>query len=164
MSSSVGDGSPVGFSDAELPGAGAEAVPVLEGLLDAGAEADAPGTAGPDAEAAPEGVTEGAAGSEADADALGVAPGLADAEASLGAGCTSTSSDCFWSWPEIGSQGAVEFPPSTAITSVTAYTAQIVASTQPTRRYVLLRRPLSSTNTGPSDGSGGPGSTGSSES
>ncbi len=58
----------------------------------------------------------------------------------------------------------MELPPSRATTSVTAYPTQIAARTQPSRRSVLLRRPLSSTKTGPSEPSGALGSGSSSES
>ncbi|MFC8224738.1 hypothetical protein [Streptomyces sp. NPDC057287] len=156
------DGSPDGVVVAERPGAaGAEDAFSRGGLTDAEAEALAPRADGTDSDAPRDGVAEAAPGTGAEA--LGVAPGPADTTSPPGAGRTSTSSARFSSCPESGSQGAAEFPPSTATTSVTAYTAQIVASTQPTRRYVLLRRPLSSTNTGPSDGSGGLASTGNSE-
>lgn len=161
-----GEGSPLGRSETGAPGAGADedAVPFFVGLPDTRASALTPGSAEPDGEAeAPPGAG-AAAEPEAEAEAPGVAPGLPDTAAPLGAGRTSAFSARFWSCPESGSQGALELPPSTATTSVTAYTALTAASTQPTRRYVLLRRPLSSTKTGPSAGSGGAGSTGSSES
>ncbi|MEV3931623.1 MULTISPECIES: hypothetical protein [unclassified Streptomyces] len=149
--------------ETEVCGAGAEEELPRGGSTDAEAEALAPGAAeAAEADAPSDGAAE--ADPETGAETLGVAPGLSDTTSPLGAGRTSTSSACFSFGPESGSQGAAELPPSTATTSVTAYTAQTAASTQPTRRYVLLRRPLSSTNTGPSEGSGELGSTGSSES
>ncbi|MFE5240271.1 MULTISPECIES: hypothetical protein [unclassified Streptomyces] len=159
----VGDGSTAGGVVTGLPPAGAEELVPLGVVADAEADASpAPEAAEPAADPSDDGIEEAEA--EADAEEEGVACGLCDTTSPLGAGRTSTSSECFSSWPERGSQGALELPPSRATTSVTAYTAQIAASTQPTRRYVLLRRPLSSTKTGPSEGSGRFGSTGSSES
>lgn len=88
-------------------------------------------------------VAEGSAGPEAPGSGvpLGpVAPGAGSRSSegsaeSLGAGRTSASSAFASSFcPESGSQGAVELPPRTARTSVTAYAAQSAASTQPSRR------------------------------
>ncbi|MFF4246684.1 hypothetical protein ACFYY2_19770 [Streptomyces sp. NPDC001822] len=128
------DVSAAGGTEAELPGAGAEEELFRGGFTDADAEALAPGAAVlPEADAPCDGAAPGAPETVADASG-GVAPGTAETAFSLGAGLTSAFSARFSSCPESGSQGALEFPPRTATTSVTAYTAQTAARTQPTRR------------------------------
>lgn len=115
------DVSTAGGTEAELPGAGAEEVLFRGGFTDAEAEALAPGTAvTPGLEAPGDGVAPGTPETVADAPGGGVAPGAAETAFSLGAGRTSAFSARFSSCPESGSQGALEFPPSTAATSVTA--------------------------------------------
>ncbi|MDV9172647.1 hypothetical protein R6V09_21365, partial [Streptomyces sp. W16] len=54
-------------------------------------------------------------------------------------------------WPGTGSQGASELPDSRVTTMTTAYTAQAMPMAMPIRRYLRLRRPDSSTKTGPSE-------------
>ncbi|MEI5103259.1 hypothetical protein RB200_37925 [Streptomyces sp. PmtG] len=49
-----------------------------------------------------------------------------------------------------GSQGALELPEASVATMTTAYPAQARPTRAPSLRYRRLRRPVSSTNTGPS--------------
>jgi len=79
-----------------------------------------------------------------------MAPGLSDTMSSLGGGPHPGLLPVLPLLPGERQPGSGEFPPGTATTSVTACTAQTAASTRPARLYVLLRRPLPSTDTGPS--------------
>jgi hypothetical protein len=116
--------------------------------------ADVPGSVAL-AEAPGVGLTPGAGAVPSLTEAL--APGAAPLEPegdteSVGSGEVSTfpagASSC---WPGTGSQGALELPESSVATMTTAYTAQAMPTRMPSRRNLRLRRPDSSTNTGPSE-------------